>query len=72
MKLFATVLSQPLAGDINNNISQAVFPYNATIVCFPADKQSNNKSKVLNFKPVSVLNMPSKIFESAVKNLDQN
>ena len=39
---------------------------------FPADKQSNNKSKVLNFKPVSVLNMPSKIFESAVKNLDQN
>ena len=69
VKISAEVLSQPLANVINNSISKGVFPDNAKIASVsPIDKQSNDKNKVSNFRPVSVLNTSSKIYESVIKN----
>ena len=63
------MLSQPLADTINNSISKGVFPDNAKIASVsPIDKQSDDKNKVSNFRPVSVLNTFSKIYESVIKN----
>ena len=69
VKISAEVLSQPLADAINNSISKGVFPDNAKIASVsPIDKQSDDKNKVSNFRPVSVLNTFSKIYESVIKN----
>ena len=68
VKISAEVLSQPLANAINNSISKGVFPDNAKIASVsPIDKQSDDKNKVSNFRPVSVLNTFSKIYESVIK-----
>ena len=69
VKTSAEVLSQPLADAINNSISKGVFPDNAKIASvFPIHKQSDDKSKVSNFRLVSVVNTLSKIYESVIKN----
>ena len=69
VKISAEVLSQPPADAINNSISKGVFPDNAKISSVsPIDKQSDDKNKVSNFRPVSVLNTFSKIYESVIKN----
>ena len=67
VKISAEVLSQPLADAANN--TKGVFPDNAKIASVsPIDKQSDDKNKVSNFRPVSVLNTFSKIYESVIKN----
>ena len=69
VKISAEVLSQPLADATNNSIFKGVFPDNAKIASVsPIDKQSDDKTKVSNFRPVSVLNNFSKIYESVIKN----
>ena len=69
VKISAEVLSQPLADAINNSISKGVFPDNAKIASVsPIDKQSDDKNKVSNFRPVSVLSTFSKIYEYVIKN----
>ena len=68
VKISAEVLSQSLADAINNSISKGVFPGYAKIVSVsPVDKQSDDKNKVWNTRPVSVLNAFSKIYESVIK-----
>ena len=63
------MLSQLLADAINNCISKGVFPDNAKIASvFLNDKQSDDKSKVSNFRPVIFRNTFSKIYESVIKN----
>ena len=63
------MLSQPLADAINNSISKGVFPNNTKIASVsPVEKQSDDKNKVSNFRPVSVLHTFSKIYESVIKN----
>ena len=69
IKISAEVLSQPLADAINNSLSKGDFHDNAIIApVSPIDKQSDDKDKVPNFRPVSVLNTFSKIYESFTKN----
>ena len=69
VKISAEVLSQPLADAINNSISKGVFLGNTKIASVsPIEKQSDDKNKVSNFRPVSVLNTFSKISESVIKN----
>lgn len=61
MKLSSPALSPPLMDAINNSISKGVFPDNATFASVsPINKQSNDKNKVSNFRPVTVLNIFSK------------
>ena len=55
--------------DDKNSISKGVFPDIAKIASvFPIDKQSDDKNKVSNFRPVSALNTFPKIYESVIKN----
>ena len=62
------MLSQQLADAINNSISKGVFSDNKKIASVsPIDKQSDDKNEDSNFKPVSVLNTFSKIYESVKK-----
>ena len=69
VKISAEVLSQLLADAINNCISKGVFPDNAKIASvFLNVKQSDDKSKVSNFRPVIFRNTFSKIYESVIKN----
>ena len=65
VKISAEVLSHSLADAMNYSISKRVFPEHVKIASVsPIDKQSDDKNKVSNFRPVSVLNTFSKIFES--------
>ena len=69
VKISAEVLSQPLADAINHSISKEVFPNNTKIESVSLfDKLSSDKNKVTNFRPVSVLNTFSKIYETVTKN----
>ena len=68
IKLSATVLSKPLAIVINNSFNRGMFPGNTKITCVSLlGKHTGNKYYVINFRPVSVLNAFSKIFEKIVK-----
>ena len=50
------------------SIAQNVFPENAkTASVIPLDKGKPNKNEMLNFRPVSVLNTFSKIYERVIK-----
>ena len=68
IKLSAKVLSKSLAIAINNSFNKEIFPVNAKIVCLSSlDKHTDDKQSVTNFRPVSVLNTFSKIYEKIVK-----
>ena len=68
VKISPEVLSRPLADVINNSVSKGVFPDNAKVTSVSRiDKQPDDKNKVSNFRPVSVLNTFSKIYESVIK-----
>ena len=58
-----------MAEAINNSILKGVFPDNVNIASVsPIDRQSDDKNKVSNFRPVSVLIAFPKIYESVIKN----
>ena len=74
MKLSAEVLSTPISIAINNSLKYGVFPDDAkTASVIPLDKGKPNKNKLSNFRPVSILNTFSKIYEKAqlVSGLDK-
>ena len=68
VKLAPQVLSKPLSLVMNNSITSTTFPDTkkvATVV--PIDKKTDNKYIVSNFRPVSLLNCFSKIYENYIK-----
>lgn len=66
VKLSAIVLSQLLVNAINKSISRGVFPDNTkTAPISPANKQSNDKNKVSNFRLASVLITPHEIYKNS-------
>ena len=68
VKLSADFLTPLLTKAINTSIAQNVFPENAkTASVIPIDKGKPNKNEMSNFRPVSVLNTFSKIYERAIK-----
>ena len=68
IKLSAKVISKPLVIAINNSFNKGMFPDNAKIACVsPSDKDTDDKYSVTNFRPVSVLNTISKIYEKIAK-----
>ena len=69
MKLSAEVLSTPLSIAINNSLKYGVFPDDTKITSIiPLDKGKQNKNEIYNFRPVSILNTFSKIYEKVIKN----
>ena len=68
VKLSAEILSTPLSIVINNSLKYGVFPDDAKIVSvIPLDKVKPNKNEISNFRPVSILNTFSKIYEKVIK-----
>ena len=61
--------SKPLSIAINNSIRISTFPNNAKIArVVPIDKKTDDKYVICNFRPVSILNCFSKVYENAIKN----
>ena len=53
---------------INNSLKYGVFPEDAKIASvIPLDKGKPNKNEISNFRPVSILNTFSKIYEKVIK-----
>ena len=68
VKLSAEVLSTALSIAINNSLKYGVFPDDAKIASvIPLDKGKPNKNEISNFRPVSILNTFSKIYEKVIK-----
>ena len=68
VKLAADNLAKPLTDVINLSIETCVFPDKAKIASVsPFDKGSSNKNAISNFRPVSILNCFSKVFEKSLK-----
>ena len=68
VKLSAEILSTPLSIAINNSLKYGVFPDDAKITSVvPLDKGEPNKNEISNYRPVSILNTFSKIYEKVIK-----
>ena len=68
INITAQPLSTPLSIAINNSFEQNIFPNNAKVACVkPLDKKTENKHSISNFRPVSILNTFSKIYEKFSK-----
>ena len=68
-KLSADALAIPLPLAINSSMKNDFFPNAPKIASVsPVDKKTDNKNKISNYRPVSVLNTFSKIYETVIKN----
>ena len=68
IKIAAESLSTPLSIAINNSFKQNIFPDNAKVACVkPLDKKTENKHSISNFRPVSILNTFSEIYQKFSK-----
>ena len=68
VKLTSEVLSKPLSLAINNSITSFTFPERAKVATVvPIYQKAGNKYTVSNFRPVSLLNCFSKIYENYIK-----
>ena len=67
--LASDFLSKPISKALNNCITSCTFPENAKVVTIvPIDKKTDNKYVISNYRPVSLLNGFSKIYEIHLKN----
>ena len=68
VKLGVKTISSPLSNAINNSILERIFPDNAKVaVVSPLDKNTDNKNTILNYRPVSLLSVFSKVYEKVLK-----
>ena len=62
-------LTPLLTKSINSSIEHNIFSDLAkTVLVVPLDKKKPNKNDIANFRPVSILNTFSKIYERVIKN----
>ena len=65
VKLASDFLSTPLATAINNSHASSKFPDIAKVATLiPIDKKTDDKYDISNFRPVSLLNCFSKVYEN--------
>ena len=68
VKLASNYLSKPLATAINNSLTSSKFPDLAKVgTVIPIDKKTDDKYDKSNFRPVSLLNCFSKVYENIIK-----
>ena len=68
VKLASDFLSTTLATAINNSLASSKFPDIAKVATVvPIDKKTNDKYDIFNFRPVSLLNCFSKVYENIIK-----
>ena len=66
--LVANYLARLLYQAINNSTKKDCFPKIAKVASVtPVDEKKDVKNSVLNFRPISVLNFFSKIYENILK-----
>ena len=66
--LASDFLSKPVSKVLNNCIISCTFPENAKVdTAVPIDKKTDDKYVISNYRPVSLLNCFSKIFEIHLK-----
>ena len=66
--LATNYLAEPLSQSINSSMKTVLFPENSKVASVtPIDKKTDDKSSALNFRPISVLNCFSKVFENILK-----
>ena len=69
IKIGADIIAESLTQAINCCLRQGIFPDNAKIASVvPVDKGKPDKYDVLNYRPVSILDAFSKIYEKVIKN----
>ena len=69
VKLSSDYLIAPITKAVNSSIRSSTFPDNAKIAAVtPLDKGGTDKTNLGNYRPVSVLNTFSKIYEKIMKN----
>ena len=69
IKIGADIIAEPLTQAIYCCLRQGIFPENAKVASVVTlDKGKPDKYDVLNYKPVSILNAFSKIYEKVIKN----
>ena len=69
VKLVSDVLSKPLFIAMNNSITSSTFPDRAKVATVvPIYKKTDNKYTVSSFRPVSLLNCFSRIYENYIEN----
>ena len=69
VKLTSGALSKPLSISMNNSMTSFNFPDGAKVATIvPVDEMTDNKYTVLSFRPVSLLNCFSKIYQNYTKN----
>ena len=69
IKIAAEPLNTPLSIALNNSFKQNILPDNAKVTCVkPLDKKTENKHSISNFRPVSISNTFSKIYQKFSKN----
>ena len=67
--LASDFLSKPISKALNNCINSCTFPENAKVATVvPIDKKTDDKYVISNYRPVSLLNGFSKIYEIHLKN----
>ena len=69
IKMGSDIIAEPLTQAMNCCLRQGIFPDDAKITFnVPLDKGNPDKYDVLNYRPVSILNVFSKIYEKVIKN----
>ena len=68
VKLSADILDEPFANLINLSIHRNSFPENAKTANVPPTYKKGSRVSKLSYRPISVLNVFSKVFERWVKN----
>ena len=69
IKIRAVIVAEALTQAINCCLRQGIFPENAKVASVvPLDKGKPDKYDVLNYRPVSILNAFSNIYEKVIKN----
>ena len=68
VKLSKNILIKPVTDAINSSIRSSIFPKNAKRAAVtPLEKGGCDKTNINNYRPVSVLNVFSKIYEKVIK-----
>ena len=69
VKAASDILSVPLSQAINNGLMNGIFPYDAKVAMVSLiDKETDDKNKISNYRPVNVLNIFSNVCEVVLKN----
>ena len=69
VKTASDTLSIPLSQAICNSLMNGIFPDTAKIAMVsPIDKKTDDKNKISNYRPVSMLYIFSKVYETVLKN----